>query len=441
MPYSETTSTGWFSRIGSSFSGIAVGLVLLVAATCLLYWNEGRTVKTRGAINEAQQACVEMKDITKVDPAFDGKLVHATGKAETTEVLSDATFGVKTPGPAIKLSRTAEFYQWVESSKSETRKKLGGGTETVTTYSYEKKWVSQPVDSAEFHDPEYQGKNTVITNADDANFTAQNVTFGIYKLPDFLVSSISGSEPLSISLSADQMAAINKQLGGTVQQTWQSKGSIPDPISVKTGEPAQAPAATARSADSQAKSPDTSPVLTDLDNVHVSGSTIYLGAAPASPSIGDVRLSYAQVVPGDVSLIAKVIGSTFEAFSALNGKTFSSLVMGTKSADNMFSGARSSNKVTAWIFRIIGIVLVIIGFNMLLGPLSVIADVIPLLGSIVGAGTGFVAFLLGLAWSLIVIAISWIRFRPALAFSLIGAAVIVLVLVIIKGHKNKPAAA
>jgi hypothetical protein len=76
-------------------------------------------------------------------------------------------------------------------------------------------------------------------------------------------------------------------------------------------------------------------------------------------------------------------------FTASNGKSFSSLTMGTKSADNMFSGAKSSNKVTAWIFRIIGIVLVIIGFSMLLGPLSVIADVIPFLGSIVGAGTGF----------------------------------------------------
>jgi hypothetical protein len=441
MPYSETTSTGWFSRIGNSFGGIAVGLVLLVAATCLLYWNEGRTVKTRGAINEAQQACVEMKDITKVDPAFDGKLVHATGKAETTEVLSDAAFGVKTPGPAIKLSRAAEFYQWVESSKSETRKKFGGGTETVTTYSYDKQWVSQPVDSSEFHDPEYQGKNTVRANAEDMTVIAQNVTFGAYTLPDFLKSSISGAEPLKIALSAEQMASINKQLGGAAQQTQQPNGGIPDPISVKTAEPAQAPAATAQSADSQAKSPDTSPVLTDLGNVHVSGSTIYLGAAPASPAIGDVRLSYSQVVPGDVSLVAKVIGSTFEVFTASNGKSFSSLTMGTKSADNMFSGAKSSNKVTAWIFRIIGIVLVIIGFNMLLGPLSVIADVIPFLGSIVGAGTGFVAFLLGLAWSLIVIAVSWIRFRPVLAFSLIGAAVVVLVLIIIKGHKNKPAAA
>ena len=32
------------------------------------------------------------------------------------------------------------MYQWVEDSKSETQKTLGGGEETVTTYTYKKEW-------------------------------------------------------------------------------------------------------------------------------------------------------------------------------------------------------------------------------------------------------------------------------------------------------------
>ncbi len=68
--------------------------------------------------------------------------------------------------------------------------------------------------------------------------------------------------------------------------------------------------------------------------------------------------------------------------------------------------------------------------------LSVIADVIPILGTIVGAGTGFVAFVLGLAWSLVVIAVAWVRFRPLLAGGLIAVAVALLAMSYFKGKKE-----
>ncbi|MEF2807339.1 MAG: hypothetical protein U0N16_02830, partial [Desulfovibrio sp.] len=132
--FTETTSTSWGSRLGSSFGGIGMGIVLFIAATALLYWNEGRAVRTGDAIAEAQLATVPLPSISKVDPAFDGKTVYATGRAVTKDVLTDPDFGVKVN--AIGLNRKAEFYQWTQQSKSETKKKLGGGEETVTTYTY-----------------------------------------------------------------------------------------------------------------------------------------------------------------------------------------------------------------------------------------------------------------------------------------------------------------
>ena len=39
------------------------------------------------------------------------------------------------------------MYQWKEESKSETKKKLGGGEETVTTYTYSKVWDDGQIDS------------------------------------------------------------------------------------------------------------------------------------------------------------------------------------------------------------------------------------------------------------------------------------------------------
>ncbi len=60
---------------------------------------------------------------------------------------------------------------------------------------------------------------------------------------------------------------------------------------------------------------------------------------------------------------------------------------------------------------------------MIFKLLSVIADVLPILGDIVGAGTGIISFLLAAILSLITIAIAWIVYRPLLGIILIVIAV------------------
>jgi hypothetical protein len=56
-----------------------------------------------------------------------------------------------------------------------------------------------------------------------------------------------------------------------------------------------------------------------------------------------------------------------------------------------------------------------IGFALIMSPLSVLADVIPLLGDIVGAGAAIVAFLCTVALAPVVIAIAWFAYRPVVA--------------------------
>ncbi|MGI6783049.1 MAG: TMEM43 family protein [Aminivibrio sp.] len=391
MAYQKVTHTSWFSRIGRSFGGVLTGLILIVLASWLLYWNEGRTVKTGGAIGEAQMLTVRMKDISKVDSSFDGKLVHASGRAETEKILQDLSFGVEKQ--AIKLARKVEYYQWVESSRSETRKKLGGGEETVTTYTYDLKWSNRPVDSSVFEDPLYRNRNTVLTTVEDDSIVASEVTFGAYTLPSFLVNGIGGARALPVELSAEKKEEIAKLLG-------EGKGA---------------------------------------DFVHSRDNTIYLGGNPNSPRVGDLRVSFTETPPADISIVARVIGSTFEQFVASNGYTFSRIDMGTVSPETMFEDAKTANTVMAWALRAVGTILVIAGLSLVFAPLSVIADFIPLLGTIVGAGTGLVAFLLGLAWSLLLIAIAWIRFRPLLAGGLIAAVVAILALLYMKGRGKKAA--
>ena len=162
-----------------------------------------------------------------------------------------------------------------------------------------------------------------------------------------------------------------------------------------------------------------------------------MGRQPGAPSIGDVRVTFFATPSAEVSIIAKVNGDTFVPFRASNGNTFYRLAMGTQDMNGMFESAKSGNATTAWLLRGLGVVLCIAGFGMIFAPLKVLADVIPLLGNIVGAGTGLVAGLLGSAWSLVIIAIAWIRFRPVLGFCLLGAALTLVILLFIKGRMKK----
>ena len=398
--YTEVTSTNWFSRLGNSFKGIGTGILLIVAATVLLWWNEGRTVRTGDAIAEAQMVTEPIPSIDKIDSAFEGKMVYATGRAVTKDELTDPVFGVKVN--AIKLRRKVEYYQWVEHRRSEKRQKLGGGEETVTTYTYSREWVNHPVDSQSFKQMMgHENKTRIQTEAVD--WLAPNVTFGAYRFPEFLSRSIGGEKPLDISLTDTQRAELQKAF-------FAPNASL-----------------------------DASQVVGQqgASMIHTQTNTIYVGREPGSPSIGDVRVTFFETPAAEVSILAKVNGDTFVPFRASNGNTFSRLSMGVQDMNSMFDAAKSSNATMAWILRGLGVVLCIAGFGMIFAPLKVLADVIPLLGSIVGAGTGLVAGLLGSAWSLVIIAIAWIRFRPVLGFCLLGAALALVILLFIKGRMKK----
>ena len=57
--------------------------------------------------------------------------------------------------------------------------------------------------------------------------------------------------------------------------------------------------------------------------------------------------------------------------------------------------------------------------------------------SIVGAGVGLVSWILGLAWSLIIIAIAWLVFRPIIGISLLVLAIAGIVFLKRRGKKNE----
>lgn len=385
MAYTKKTTTSYGQRVASSSKGIGSGFLIFVAGTILLFWNEGNFVKTKKSIQEAEGNVVHVDNVSNVDPELNGKLIHATAFANTQDMLTDELFGVNEK--AISISRQVEYYQYEENSHSETRDRIGGSQETVTTYTYEKTWTSQPVNSGNFEDPAYKSSNFVLTTVEAKTERAQNVSFGGYKLPSFIISSISGNVPAKAGLSEGEV------------QLWEKV------IAEKRN-------ALGLNADNTA-----------AQMVHVNGNVVYFGKSPSVPDIGDVRITLSKIMPADISIIAKVSGATFEQYTAKNGKTFSRVSMGTVSADNMFAAAHSANKTWTWILRIIGFIMIISGLKSMFNILPTLLKVLPFLGNIVGAGVGLVCTVLGSAWSLIIIAISWLWYRPFIGIALLAAAI------------------
>jgi hypothetical protein len=162
---------------------------------------------------------------------------------------------------------------------------------------------------------------------------------------------------------------------------------------------------------------------------------LYLGNNPTSPQVGDVRISFTIVPAQEISLVAQQSGSSFTPYQASTGENIELLQTGIKTAAAMFQKAQSDNAMWTWIVRAVGFFLMFAGLGMMFKVLSVIADVLPFLGNVVGAGTGFIAFLISAVLSLITIAVAWIVYRPLLGVALLAVAVGLVVLV--KGKLGK----
>ena len=170
----------------------------------------------------------------------------------------------------------------------------------------------------------------------------------------------------------------------------------------------------------------------------MSGNVVYYGENPSSPAVGDVRVTFMQADGGEASILAQVTGNTFEAFKHKNGKSLMTLRMGNHSMASMFESEKAANKMLLWVIRILGILFVIAALRMTFSILVTILKVLPPLAKVGEVGVNLVTFIVGLAWSLIIILIAWVMWRPVLAVAL---AVVVCLLVAYLVSKSKKAAA
>lgn len=370
MSITETTTTSWFSRLKNGLLGLVIGPLLVLGMIWLLSWNEGRSVKTYNALLEGAGVVVSV-DSGAVDVANEGRLIHISGPVKPQGVPEDQSFGIEAQG-AVGLKREVEMYQWVEESKSESKKTLGGGEETVTTYSYHKEWQSRPIDSSDFRDAGNHENPSMPVESE--RFWVESADVGAFRVDGQAVADLGADKPLAVDAAA--LERIGANLG------------------------------------------------TDLP-VRANGATVYVSQNRQSPAIGDLRINFTRQDIATASFVGAQRGDALtDDFKTSNGRTVFLSAPGTVDASQMFEAAQSENTVITWLVRVGGLLGMFIGFAMLLSILGIIADVIPFVGSIVNFGTSAIALILTLLLGPLVIAIAWIAYRPIVAIVVLAVGVL-----------------
>lgn len=366
----EVTYQSWGQRLGNSIAGVVVGFILFIAGFPLLWWNEGRAVRTAAGIQEARGQVVDAS-AQKIDPANDKKLVHLTGDAASNETLIDPEFQISSGKPALKLRRAVEMFQWKETSHSKSRKKLGGGEETYTEYTYKTDWSGDLIDSSHFHNSG-QYRNPAAMRFAKAEQVASDPRLGAYRLTPNLLGQMTKYAPIAVN------AEMVEKLPAALRSDVQPCGSL----LCYSSEPGKK-------------------------------------CDPAKPRVGDVRVKFEAVFPGGVSVLAQQNGETFGPWRSKSGTTFERLSLGSLDTTAMLGEMEDENAILKWVLRLVGFLIMAIGIVLVLNPLKVLADVLPILGDVVGMGLGLVAFLVAGCCSLVTIALAWLAYRPVLSIGLL----------------------
>ena len=99
-------------------------------------------------------------------------------------------------------------------------------------------------------------------------------------------------------------------------------------------------------------------------------------------------------------------------------------VPGEQPATEMFKQAERDNMILTWVLRLGGVLAMWFGAFLVMRPLVVVADVVPLIGSVIGAGAGLVALAFTMVVGGVVIAMAWFWYRPLVGIAVLAAGLV-----------------
>ena len=336
--------------------GILVGIIFILAGIFLLWFNEGRTVKTKAAIMEAEDEYIDVSSET-IDKNNEGKLIATNGKLEVSyDGATDTTFDIHVAKP--KLKRTVEMYQWKETCED------NNGNEVCR---YSMVWDDEIINSNAFEDATHNNPSSMPYSSE--SFTADGSRIGDFILDGELLNQLNADKKINLQDSAK---------------------------------------------------------ITNMGLTN--DGTYYTNVQNGTPKVGDIRISFSYSDATNVSVLAVQNNNEFGKYKSKEGYTIYELKEGTLNGKQILQKLSDENNMTKWIFTLMVTIFIIGGFAAIISPLQRLANFIPFFGTVFGWVTGFAIFIFGLALSLIVIALAWLRYRPVLSIGLLIGVLIVIIL-------------
>ena len=407
---SVTSHHSYGSRVGNSFKNILWWLFLLVISIILLVRNENNYVKEKNALNE-WASIVQEASSTQIDSSLEGKLVHLYGDtASNAEALKDNVFWIITDD--LKLKRTVEMYQWHEDEHTECHDNYGWSEDCTTTYTYDKKWDDEAIDSNHFQKPS-EHSNPSNWTYESTQQSKSPITLWAYTLSTVFIDKLDNYVPINLDeQNVKNPKSQNESESITIESTGDTIENNNDNYLYWN-------------------------IQVDNDNFfHIQNNYIYISKDPNSPAIWDLRISFASVKSGIVSIIWKQVWNELSSYTTSNWRSITLLEQNQVTAEDMFQHAQQANKMWTWIIRFMGLLLMFCAFSMMMQFIETLAKVLPFLANIVWVWTRLIAFCLTLVVWFIVIWLAWIAVRPIVWISCLVIAV-AWIFLLAKSKKNK----
>jgi len=340
--FTEVTTTGYGKRIMNSIGGIIFGVILFFASFVVLFNNEGSVDYSTIAKTAIQ---VDSASVT-TDAALTDKLLVTSGTFASDETIGDDMY--LNPGQYLSLERKAEMYAWVEETSSKSNTNTGGSETTTTTYDYKKEWTGSPESASDFKYPE--GHQNPTLDIKGVTKKVGKATIGAY-----------GVDMQSLTLPSLSPVVLN------AQNTTLKEGAV------------------------------------------LAGDYVFLsknaGSTINAPIVGDVRVSYSALKSGgNATIFGKLNGSSFGTFLTKDNLRFYQAFTGSK--EEAIASLHESFVMWIWIMRLVGFMMMWIGLTTVLGPISVMADFLPMLGGLSRSIIGVITFVIALVLSSVTILIS-----------------------------------
>ena len=363
-----------------SIKGFLIGLLLFFAAFPVLWWNEGCV----DPASIARTAVVVKADGSGSDG--EGKLIAVTDKLAVTESVGDPER--LAPGAYVELRRDVEMYAWIEKKETRTEKRLGGGSDVITTYSYRLDWTSSPADSQSFAHPEGH-ENPRLDLRSTAFHPALAQVGGFSFAP--AEAKLPAATPIELTAGMIKLPA-PPTLPPPSARTPPGK----KPVAVKAPppkkpEPKKAEPAPEDDADTDTDADTDAPAKSTRPFRFVA-PVLYRGAGtPERPVPGDVKISYQAVTPGKLATLygtrqgTSVIPFVFEG----SDKLFRA-VEGTH--EEAMATLHGEHVARTWGIRGLGFFMIWMGLALVIGPFNAVLDIVPFIGQSGRFLTGLVMF-------------------------------------------------